>query len=60
MAANNLTIIVEEHENVPEPFIAFIEGNKYPGLVVQGKSVVDCLENLTESLRLLELHKNTA
>lgn len=53
---SSITITIEEHENVPEPFVAFIEGEKYRGIVVQGKSALDCLDALTDSLRVLELH----
>ena len=57
-----ITVKIECFDNLPEQnkYVAWVEGDEYKGIVIQGDSIDDCLDELATSLRVIELYrKNT-
>lgn len=57
---HELVIQWEYHEEIPDPherYCAWIEGDKYKGMVVTGDSVSECVKEIAASLWVMEQYK---
>lgn len=61
MQAQSPTLSIVVHfdyfENVPEPYVAWIEGDAYKGIIVTGNTIADCVKEIGISLKVLELYR---
>lgn len=53
-----LKVHFQHYPKSPLPYLAWIEGEQYKGIVVQASSIDECMKELSVSLKVLELYRN--
>lgn len=55
---NRITIFIEcFDDSVKNNYVAWVQGDGYDGIVVEAKSVVECMQELTTSIKVLGIYR---